>query len=84
MGWAQGLTVDGVASGWWSVTSGIPQGSISGSVLSNTLPNDLDAGLEGVLSKFTGDTKLGGAVDSLKDWDLGKLKGWAITNLNEV
>ncbi|KAJ7425706.1 hypothetical protein WISP_22348 [Willisornis vidua] len=44
-----------------------------------------DEGLEGILSKFTDDTKLGGAVDSLKDrealqGDLSKSEDWAITN----
>lgn len=42
--------------------------------------NDLDAELEGILSKLADDTKLGGAVDSLKgraalQRDLGKLEG---------
>ncbi|GAB0180473.1 spindle and kinetochore-associated protein 3 [Grus japonensis] len=47
--------------------------------------NDLDVGLEGVMSKFADDTKLGGAVDSV-EWgeasqrDLGRLENWAITN----
>ncbi|KAJ7409382.1 hypothetical protein BTVI_56560 [Pitangus sulphuratus] len=42
-------------------------------------------GLEGILSKFVNDTKLGGGADSLKgrealQRDLNKLEGWAITN----
>ncbi|KAJ7405739.1 rna-directed dna polymerase from mobile element jockey-like [Willisornis vidua] len=47
--------------------------------------NDLDTELEGILSKFADDTKLGGALDSLKgrealQGDLDKSEGWAITN----
>ncbi|TRZ19253.1 hypothetical protein HGM15179_007854 [Zosterops borbonicus] len=42
-------------------------------------------GLEGILSKFTDDMKLGGAVDSLEgretqQRDLDKLEDWEITN----
>lgn len=32
--------------------------------------NDLDAGIECTLNKFAGDTKLGGAMDSLEDREL--------------
>ncbi|RMC13267.1 hypothetical protein DUI87_10801 [Hirundo rustica rustica] len=45
--------------------------------------NALDAGLEGILSKFTDDTKLVGAVDSLEGWEAlqrDKLEDWAIRN----
>ncbi|KAJ7427892.1 rna-directed dna polymerase from mobile element jockey-like [Willisornis vidua] len=61
------------------------KGSILGPVLCNIFINDLGAGLEGILSKFADDTKLAGAVDSLKGRevplrDLNKLEGWIITN----
>ncbi|KAJ7405467.1 hypothetical protein BTVI_69074 [Pitangus sulphuratus] len=47
--------------------------------------NDLDAGVEGILSKFSDDSKLGGGVGSLEgrkvlQRDLNKLEDWAITS----
>ncbi|KAJ7420928.1 hypothetical protein WISP_45798 [Willisornis vidua] len=61
------------------------RGSISGPLLFNIFINDLDSGLEGILSKFADDRKLGGAVDSPKDREIlqrdhNKLERWAIIN----
>jgi len=60
-------------------------GSTLGPVLFNVCINDLDAELEGIVSQFADDPKLGGAVDFLKgrealQRDPDKLEGWAVTN----
>ena len=51
--------------------------------------NDLDAGLEGVLSNCVDDAKLGRVVESRKGRealrrDLERLEGWAINQLYAV
>lgn len=46
--------------------SGLPQGSILGTVLFNVFTNDLGAGVKCTESKFADDTDLGGAVNFSK------------------
>lgn len=85
MNQAQRVTVNGVISGQWLLTSGIPQGSILGPVLLCVFINDMGVGLEDVLSKFADSINLGGDVDCIKggeasETDLDKLESWAITS----
>lgn len=60
MNWLNGSTqravVNGTTSGWWPVTSSISQGSILEPGLFNTVIRDLDAGVEGIPSKFADNT----------------------------
>ncbi|KAJ7417142.1 hypothetical protein BTVI_33821 [Pitangus sulphuratus] len=65
-GGAQRVFLNGGTSDWHPVISGVPWAFIHSPVLFNVFINELDAGLEGILSKSDDNTKLRGALDSLE------------------
>ena len=70
-------------STWAMVTSGVPQESVLGPILSSIYINDLDSDLISKICKFAGDTKMcknvgkPEGVISLQD-DLNKLYNWSL------
>ena len=78
----QMVVVDGEVSGWKSVLSGVPQGSVLGPILCLVYINDLEEGVTGKILKFADDTKLFRKVKEIGDkqnlqHDIDKLVKWS-------
>ena len=78
----QRVVLNGKASNWRDVLSGVPQGSVLGPVLFLIYVNDMDEGLTCKISKFADDTKITGRVTStaekaLLQSDLDCLVNWS-------
>ena len=85
--------IDGVASGWVLVLSGVPQGSVLGPVLFIVFIDDIDEGIRSKLNvlKFADDTKLVARVGSeenrerlRQDLDLVELNKWYVRGLADA
>ncbi|KAF7250326.1 RNA-directed DNA polymerase from mobile element jockey [Varanus komodoensis] len=84
----QKVTICGESSGWWPVTSGVPQGSVLGTILFNLFVNNMEEGLNSLLIKFADDTKTGEMVTIEEQVlqirkDLYRLWKWAGDNRME-
>ncbi len=78
----QRLAINGTASDWASVTSGVLQGSVLGPVLFIFYINDINVGFNNFISKFADDTEIGNSIItdhnsmSLQE-DLRKISDWS-------
>jgi len=68
-GHTQKVVVKSLMSKWRLVMTGIPLGSVLGPVLCNIFVGNMGSGIDCILSKFSDDTKLRGAVGTLEGRD---------------
>ena len=78
----QRVVLNGKASSWSTVTSGVPQGSVLGPLLFSIFINDIDEGLVSNVSKFADDTKIANVCGTKEGYnsiqeDLNKVTRWS-------
>lgn len=78
----QRVVIDGEASGWLPVESGMPQGTVLAGPLFTVFVDDLDELILAFLRKFADDTKLARSIRNLLDAerfqaDINRLADWA-------
>ena len=78
----QRVILNGEKSNWSNVKSGVPQGSVLGSILFLIYIDDIDDKVTSKLFKFADDLKLVNGISNIRDSmnlqkDLDRIAGWA-------